>query len=58
MGVDETGSGGAAMAVKNANKSGGGRGEDLGLVFEHRIGLNHCHGVLPKGMTLQFGTMP
>ena len=58
VGVDEAGGGGAAMAVEDADRSGGGRGEDLGLVFKHRIGLNHCHGVLTKGMSRQFGTMP
>lgn len=40
---DETGSLGSTVAVVDANKGCGGRGEDLCLVFQGGVGLYYCN---------------
>lgn len=43
------------MAVVDADVGGGGRGEDLALVLEARIGLNDGDGEITGGVRLQIG---
>ena len=53
MAVDESRSFGTAMAVINTNIRRRGRGEDLTLILQIRIGLNHSNRVVTGGVGLQ-----
>lgn len=50
---DKAGSFRATVAIINANISSRGRCKNLTLIFQWRIGLNHCNGIVTRGMWLQ-----